>query len=358
MKIGVGVIGCGGIAQVAHLPAYYELPDVEIVAVAAPSQARTEKVARKYGAKAWYTDGHTLLKRDDIDAVSICTPPELHAEFAIGAAEAGKHVLVEKPLSTSLKDAEEMIRAARKNDIILTTGFMKRFDPGFIKVKEVLEEGIIGRPNFVRLYSQVTDFYYQYLKDITFGGYIEKEEKREPSSISKAKQKIKGLGALINIAIHYIDLLRWLIGDFDRIVNCHVWDIVDGIERNALAFFEMDKGVKAVLECIGGRSVNWKEEMTIHGSKGILYTDSPFIYFRNLPTQPILYTGDAPLGKPLSVLHKDKFVEEIRHFVECARGEKKPLITGEDGKKSLEVIIGCYQSAERKISIDLPLITS
>src|SRR5579883_1266604 len=122
-RLKVGLIGAGTIANSAHLPAIAQLHDeLELVAVADVRGEAAEKAAREYGAEDWYTDYRQLLARPDIDMVDICTPEFLHGEQVVAAAEAGKHILCEKPMANSLADADAMIEAARRNKVKFMVG--------------------------------------------------------------------------------------------------------------------------------------------------------------------------------------------------------------------------------------------
>lgn len=353
MKVGIGVIGCGRIAQISHLTAYHEIPEAEIVAVADIREEIARKVAHKFGAKASYADYNELLRREDVDAVSICTPPELHSQMVISAAEQGKHILCEKPLALNAEDAKKVVQAAKKASVIFMTAFMKRFDPGLAKVKELLEKGQIGTPTFAKIYTKGIDpsLFYEYAGDLTWGGYI--------GAATADAKSYAGVGALSDTASHYSDQIRWYFGDFSRIDSCSVWPTIR-TEANALALFHMKNNVRGLFELLEwGRRANTvgepEEETRIYGTEGMIRAFGPFVYQKNTPSKVILYKKEDPFGKLLWVPHRDKYVEEIRHFVQCVREGKNPCVTGEDGKAAVEFVEACYRSAEMKIGVDLPL---
>ena len=145
-KLGIGVIGCGGAAQVGHLPWYARNPHVRLVAVADVDEKKARYIAEKYHVKDYYADYEKLLQRDDVDAVSICTPVAYHCEQAVRAFEYGKHVLLEKPMARDIYECDLIIRASEKASRILMVGFMKRFNPAFEFIKSVLDRGVIGKP--------------------------------------------------------------------------------------------------------------------------------------------------------------------------------------------------------------------
>ena len=143
-KVKVGVIGCGSIARFRHLPEYHAHPNVEIIAVCDVALERAQSVAQTYGAKA-YTDYIELLNDEEINAVSICTPNVFHAPMSIAALQAGKHVLCEKPMATTIEDAERMNKATNLSGKILMIGHNQRFVPSHQKAKAMIAKGELGK---------------------------------------------------------------------------------------------------------------------------------------------------------------------------------------------------------------------
>ena len=142
--IRVGIAGCGKIAQVRHLPEYAAHPDAQIRGLYDLNQDRTRALAQQYQAKA-YASFEEMLADPELDAVSICAANASHASMSVAALKAGKHVLCEKPMATSLADCEEMVRAARENGKELMIGQNQRLAAAHVKAKELLDSGAIGR---------------------------------------------------------------------------------------------------------------------------------------------------------------------------------------------------------------------
>ena len=151
-KVKVGVIGCGSIAKYRHLPEYHTHPDVDISSVCDVVIERAQAVAQTYGVKA-YTDYMDLINDKQINAVSICVPNVLHAPMAIAALQAGKHVLCEKPMATTLEEAERMNETANASGKILMIGHNQRLVPSHQKAKEMISQGKLGK-----IYSFRTSF--------------------------------------------------------------------------------------------------------------------------------------------------------------------------------------------------------
>src|SRR5262245_56598929 len=151
-KIGIGIIGSGGIAQGAHLTAYKALAEegVQVVAVADVRRETAEQAAKKFEVPHVYEDYHQMLKRDDIHAVSVCTPNFLHKQPTIDALEAGKHVLVEKPLAINAAEGREMVAAAKRTGRKLQAGLNNRFGSGPQALKRFIQAGEMGDIYYAR----------------------------------------------------------------------------------------------------------------------------------------------------------------------------------------------------------------
>jgi UDP-N-acetylglucosamine 3-dehydrogenase len=150
-KLRAGVIGTGTIAHSAHLPAIaYLRNDIELVAVSDIRQESAEIAVKEFGAETWYSDYRDLLARDDIDFVIICTPEFLHCEQTVAAAEAGKHILCEKPMASSVAEADRMIEAAKQAGIMLMIGHSRRFTDRYRHAWQAVAEGKIGKVHVIR----------------------------------------------------------------------------------------------------------------------------------------------------------------------------------------------------------------
>ncbi|HDJ04743.1 MAG TPA: Gfo/Idh/MocA family oxidoreductase, partial [Candidatus Bathyarchaeota archaeon] len=142
-RVGAGLIGAGFAANI-HANAYKRLPNVDVVAVYSRTAERAKKFAEDHGLKAWYTDMDELLEREDIDIVSIAIPNYLHAKAALKAIEHGKNVIVEKPLTTTIEDADKLIEAAKREGVKLMYAENMLFSPAMRRAREIIEEGAIG----------------------------------------------------------------------------------------------------------------------------------------------------------------------------------------------------------------------
>jgi len=203
-SIKIGLIGYGGIGRVhaaayRAIPFHYGLPaaSIEIAAVATTRAASAAAAAEEIGCDSYYADYRELLVRDDIDAVDICTPNNAHHDVVLAAAQAGKHIYCEKPLSMSVTEARRMAEAVRSAGVKaqLTQNF--RFFPAVMRARQLLDEGFVGR---------VFSFYGRYHRS----SYISAQK---PLSW-RLRREVTGGGALFDLGAHILDLLYYLLGDF------------------------------------------------------------------------------------------------------------------------------------------------
>jgi predicted dehydrogenase len=157
MKIGMGVIGAGVWAE-THCIAYQNSPNAELVAVCDLVPSKAEALAKKYGAGKVYIDYREMLRNPSIDAVAVVTPDFAHKQPAVDAARAGKHILVEKPMATTLAEAIEMAEAAKKNNVILMPDFHNRWNPSFVTARESIADGTLGAPRYMYIRHSNTKY--------------------------------------------------------------------------------------------------------------------------------------------------------------------------------------------------------
>jgi predicted dehydrogenase len=188
-KMGFGVVGAGILGE-EHSLVYSHMPESELVAVCDVNGERARAVAEKFGARQWYTNYHELVKSPDIQAVSIATPDHLHTDIAIAAAQAGKHILIEKPLATSLAEAEKIEAAVKQAGVKFMVDYQNRTNPPFVSAKKSVEAGEIGTPAYG--YIRLSNTTWVPMEMIPWG--------------SKTS-------SLWFLAIHTIDVMRWLLQD-------------------------------------------------------------------------------------------------------------------------------------------------
>ena len=253
----VGVIGAGAIAQVCHLPGYQKAPNAELVAFADPSPARHKEMKRLFPQIGGYKDYTTMLGTERVDVVSVCAPNKYHAPATIAALEAGCHVLCEKPMATTLAEADRMIETARRVRKKLMIGFTHRLFSGPQRCKELMEQKAIGRPFMIRVRFAHGGPYPGWAKDAN----------------SFYDPKIAGGGALLDMGIHAIDLCLWLMGPVRSLLAKSATLIKKvEVEDNAVLVLVFQTGAFGYIE-VGWTSKPGFTGFEVYGTKGSLVCD-------------------------------------------------------------------------------------
>ncbi|GAB3058898.1 Gfo/Idh/MocA family protein [Virgibacillus ainsalahensis] len=334
-KLRVAVIGCGSIAKHRHLPEHHNNPNVEIVAVCDHRAERAQAAADTYGVKA-YTEYETLLAKESVDAVSVCLPNYLHAPVSIAALESGCHVLCEKPMATSREEADQMIEAATKNNKKLMIGHNQRFVPSHQKAKRLIEQGEVGK-----IYSFRTTF-----------GHGGPEGWSADGARSWFFKKDKAfIGAMGDLGVHKADLLRYLLAD-------EFTDVAGFIETSAKENVDVDDNAVLILKSgngvIGTLAASWAYTAKEDNST-IIYGENATLRLEDHPDYSLVvqYNNGEVVKYELGGIQSNDEggqtnTHVIDHFVESIIEDKEPLINGDEGKKSLEVILKAMESTEKE----------
>ena len=319
--IRIAVIGCGKIAQEEHLPAFSSMPETAVVALCDVNARRLKVMGDLYGVKARYGDYRDMLRREDIDAVSICTPNYLHARMSVDCCRAGKHVLVEKPVATSLPEVKRMKVAALDAGVVLMVEQSHRFMPANERARDILASGLLG-------------------KVIGFRGRLGTADPSHWSPSGKwffNKDEAFG-GALADIGIHIIDIIRWVSGKEIARVQAFTASVHKrgNVEDTAALTVETRDGIVGVIEAAWTQSPNYLNYQ-IYCEKGVLET----VNYKTLravlrdPSGEVLFDipRESALGGP------------FRYFVDCILKGEEPFVGIDEGGKSLAVVLAGYRSA-------------
>jgi predicted dehydrogenase len=323
----IGVIGCGLIAQRSHFPAYAAAPEASIEAVVSLDSAEAEDAVARFGAKRILPSWEAAVADPGIDAIDICTPNYLHAPIAIAAARAGKHVFVEKPMATRLEDADEMVQAARENGVHLTVGHNLRFAPIFQTMHEAMQEHIIGRPFAARA------VYMHAGPDEAWGS----------ASPWFWDATMAGGGALLDMGIHIIDALRWIIGRRVLEVSAMTSRQVKPTFADDTAFvlLRFEDDVVASVQAAWSARPTSDRELVIHGEEGNIAmgrsSGEPLVYNLRTEGRPARVVPDIPAAADPDTPYLD-FVRSIQQGLE-------PAVPGEEGRDSLAIVLAAYESA-------------
>ena len=325
----VGIIGCGWAGE-QHIRAYRSLEDVVVLAVADINEGKAKRFATKWKVKAWYKDYRMLLKNPEIDAVSICVPHHLHSKISVEAAEMGKHILCEKPLAISLKEADEMIKAAEKAGIILMVAENVRFHPINLKIKELIDEGFIGEVFLARIF-----------RDHEIHEYL----RARPWFLDREKA---GGGIWISGGIHDVDALRMLLGEVEEISMFQAKKVfleMEG-EDTVAAIMKFKSGAVGVMtESFSTKVFKQVSPLgcpyIVNGSDGTIMTHSNYLDLYSEKRE------EPSVCMRIRVEERDTFIEEIKHFINCIKREENPITSGEEEWKTLAVICAGYKSLKK-----------
>jgi UDP-N-acetyl-2-amino-2-deoxyglucuronate dehydrogenase len=338
---GVGIVGAGTIGAI-HAEALDELQDARLVAVAEAREVTGRKLAETHGAE-WHAELGELLTRPDVDVVVICTPSGLHPDQAVAAARAGKHVITEKPMATTLEGADRMIHACREAGVTLTVIFQYRFNRDALRLKRAVEAGLLGRPvlgnAFVHWHR--TQAYYE-----ERGGW-------------RGTWALDGGGALINQSIHALDLLQWMLGPVESICG-YAETLAHDIEAEdtASAALRFASGALGIIQGTTSAHSDSPLRIEIMGTEGSATLEgSRLTLWQPGREEEILSARDrASLpesqgNEPLGGAHR----RQLKEIFAALRDGREPPIPGEVARKAVEIVVGFYRSAASGKSITFPL---
>jgi predicted dehydrogenase len=255
-RVGWGLVGCGDIARKRVAPALRNLDNCELIAVSRADAARAESFAAEFGAKRWHADWRQLIEDPEVEAVYVATPVHLHAEQAVAAAEAGKHVLCEKPMALTVAECERMNASAEANGVRLGVAYYRRFYPAVERVREILESGDIGVP----VVAQVNAF-----------------ERYDPAPDNPRRwlldKRYSGGGPMFDFGCHRIEVLLNLFGDV-KAVRGFFSNIVfeREVEDTASALIQFVRGTEAILT-VSHAAREPQDTLEIFGSEGSVRID-------------------------------------------------------------------------------------
>jgi UDP-N-acetylglucosamine 3-dehydrogenase len=321
--LNVAVIGLGTMGNV-HVEAWSRISDVNVAAVSALDREKTEAVASRYGAKP-YSQLEALLEQPDIDLVDICLPTYLHKQFVTKAAEAGKHIICEKPLGLDVKEARDMIDVCEQNGVELYAAQVVRFFPEYVNACVQVKKGKIGNPGIVRL---------------SRGGPFPRAWENW-----YADEKKSG-GLILDMMIHDFDWLRWTFGEVERVMARRV---VRSEGTNPLEYvlvtLRTEDGVIAHVEGTWAHP-SFRTSFEIAGDKGMIVHDSRDSAPLSLQLRAHEDKGvDPGVAVPESPLHKDPYQRQLEHFSRCLMTGARPIVTAHDALKAVEISQAALKSA-------------
>ncbi|MFC4100232.1 Gfo/Idh/MocA family protein [Paenibacillus xanthanilyticus] len=345
----IGIIGCGGIANGKHLPSLSKLPNAQLVAFCDIVSERAEQAREKYGTDdaAVYAQYTELLQDETIEIVHVCTPNDSHAEIAIAALEAGKHVMCEKPMAKTAADAKRMVEAAKRTGKKLTIGYNNRYRPDSLHLKRLCEEGALGDIYFAKAHAV------RRRAVPTWGVFLDEEK--------------QGGGPLIDIGTHALDLTLWMLDNYkpklvlgtsyhklsQRENAANAWGPWDPakftVEDSAFGMIVMENGATIMLESSWALNTLEVDEAkcTLSGTEA--GADMKNGLRINGEQHSRLYVTEVDLKAGGVAFYSGKAEDaadvEMRMWLQAIEQDTDPIVTPEQAYVVSQILEALYESA-------------
>jgi len=333
-KVRVGIVGSAFSSNI-HAQAFQHVPEAVLVGACSSTKARVEEFARKWKIPFAVTDYRRLLERKDLDVIVVGIPNDLHREVVVAAAQAGKHVITEKPLAHTLQAAEAMISACARHKTKLMYAETICFAPKYVRAKELVAEGAIGQLYMLKHSEKHSGPHSDWFYDVSRSGG----------------------GAIMDMGCHGITWARWMYGKpKPKSIFAHCQRVLHTKrtkgEDNSVLILEFEGGGIAVIENSWAKHGGMDDRVELYGSEGMVYCD--LLHGSSMETFSRKGYGYAAekagetRGWTFTVFEEDYlygFPHEMRHFMQCVLNDQQAQESGEDGRATLEIIYAAYDSA-------------
>ncbi len=337
-QVGLGIIGCG-LQGEWHLKTYRAHPLVKLACICDVNEQRVSELAEKYGAESWTTDYQELLAHDDVEAVSIVTPDHLHHDIAVATAQAGKNILLEKPMATSVPEAENIAQAVTEAGVICMVDFQNRWNVAMVHAKEAIDCGELGTPQVISI--RLNNKIFVPTKLLSWGG-----------------QTTVGWW----LASHAADLVTWLFDD--DVVRVYAISRSEVLKQRGIdtpdffhSILELSRGGVAHLEncwILGNAMptlIDFKMELV--GSEGTAYADCSHHGMSQIYTMTDASWPDTCVYMDIHGLPRGLGPNSIWHFADCMAAGTEPMVRLEDGIQNTRIVQAIHDSAQQREPIVL-----
>jgi UDP-N-acetyl-2-amino-2-deoxyglucuronate dehydrogenase len=321
-KVRFAILGCGAISRI-HTEGILNTEEASLAAVCDVSEERARQIGQLHDVP-YYTSYEELLKQEDIDVINICTPSGLHPEQTIMAAKAGKHVIVEKPIAIRMDDINRMIQACQDHQVLMTSIFPRRMSPAAQYVKKFIEEGNLGK---LSLCTAIVKPY--------------RNQSYYDSAGWRGTWSMDGGGVLMNQGIHSVDLLQWLAGPVVSVYGKaeHVLRNIE-VEDTAALLLQFANGAIGTIEATTTAYKQPAHQIVIHGELGTIILTEDQITTNELIDRDFV----VPQFEPFKTI-PDGHRLQIQDMAIAVQEGRQPIITGEDARASLAIILSAYESS-------------
>lgn len=322
--IGVGVMGTN------HIRVLSSMENVIITAISDTDENKLNTIGTQFNISKKYKDYKELLKNENLDGVVVAVPASFHKKVVFDCIDAGVNILLEKPISHDIKEAQEIIDKAKGKNIVLLVGHIERFNPVIAKIKEFIDQGNLGEIYLVN-----------------------------STRIGPFPKRLYGLqeGVLIDISVHDVDIIRYLVGEINQVYAQLLFS--GNQEIYAKSLFKIGKNAR------GSSEFSWispkrLRSIEIYGLKGMLKADyfaQELTFYENndAEVERSLEKGTISAGKivEIPILKQEPLRVELSHFIDCIKNNKNPLISPEDAKRAVEVAIAILKSNKDNMPVNL-----
>ena len=331
-KVNIGVIGLGRLGSLYANYCANRLPMANLVAVSDVREEVAREQADQFGADRWYKDYEDLLKDDEVDAILVVTPTSLHRDVVIHAANAGKAIFCEKPLSLSIDECAEIKDVVAATGAFFQMGFMRRFDSAYTTAKEKIEAGVIGK--LVQYKATSRD--------------------RERPALEYLRPEHSG-GLFVDMGIHDFDIARFLMGDVKSVYS--IGDVLAypemkeiGDVDNAIVSMVFEDGTLGAVDLSRNGIYGYDIHAEILGTEGTLQLG----YIRETPIQVMKENQISHDTVPGFYERFEKaYIDQLANFVENVLHDREPSITVEDGLEALKIALAATQSLHENRPVEL-----
>ncbi len=333
-KVGVAVVGLGSIAQGSVLPAFSRSNKARLVAVVSRNRNKAARVARNFKAPAFYSldEYAACLANPEVEAVYVATPQGEHAWLTIQAAQAGKHVLCEKPLAATVEQSAQMVKACQNNSVLLMTAYRKYFEPGTRLLKKLIQAGEFGRIDVIH-----TAFSELHVPGKSLQWLLDPE--------------LAGGGPLMDLGIYCVNTSRWLAGEDPVEVSAQAW------KNDELRFQQVEEGITFRMHFPSGLVVQGSSSygavlsslIYIQGTKGWASMAPAFDF--NEPRRLIGTIRGRDIDRRFKVI--DEFALELDAFSSAIRNQRKIEPDGEQGHRDMIILQAIYESARSQMPVTI-----
>jgi predicted dehydrogenase len=345
-KINVALIGSQFVSTI-HAEAFKRVPDAEVVAVASRTEEHAKAFATKHSIPHWFTDYRRMLKLKELDMVVLGIPNYLHCQVTVDAARAGKHVVCEKPLCMNLVEADRMIAECKKHGVKLMYAEELCFTPKYVRLKQLADEGALGKVYMVK----------------------QAEKHDGPHAAWFWDVKLSGGGVTLDMGCHAFEFFRWMLGKPQVLsvyadMGTHVHRKRTRGDDNSIIIVKFAGDATGVAEESWAKKGGMDDCAEVYGSEGVAYADvlmgSSILTYSSRGYGYAVEKAGTTQGWTFTMFEEIwnyGFPQEMAHFVDCVKHDKRPLETGEDGRAVLEIIFAAYESARTGRKVELPFKT-